>query len=243
MAPKKTVVAPIVPTPPSIEETKKEKAPRKPRATKQVDEPSVAPPPVNAIDDAEEFVDADDKTTEAIVEPVVEVKPKAPRKPRATNPKVISEVKPDEKADEKPEEVPAPKIEEVPSDDKKMEEPKAPAPKQRGRPKKAVEPTNDVMKPIPTHEMTPRAKANPKVKVVNDEDNNPAKRKKREPKVDAEGNIIKRAPTEYNIFMSKTLLALKDEYKDYEVKPNQKELMAEAAGKWRDHKASMLPPI
>ena len=115
MAPKKTVVvAPIVPTPPSVEETKKEKAPRKPRATKQVDEPSVAPPPVNTIDDAEEFVDADDKTNEAIVEPVVEVKPKAPRKPRATNPKVISEVKPDEKADEKPdekpEEVPAPKI-------------------------------------------------------------------------------------------------------------------------------------
>ena len=239
MAPKKTVVvAPIVPVPtPPIEEAKKEKAPRKPRLTKQVDEPSVAPPPVNAIDDAEEFVDADDKTTEANVEPVVEVKPKAPRKPRATNLKVTPEV------EVKPEEVPAPKIEEVPSDDTKMEEPKAPAPKQRGRPKKAVEPSNDVRKPIPTHEMTPPAKANPKVKVVNDEDNNPAKRKKREPKVDAEGNIIKRAPTEYNIFMSKTLLALKDEYKDYEVKPNQKELMAEAAGKWRDHKASLLPSI
>lgn len=235
MPPKKTVVVPApVPTPPN-EDAKKEKAPRKPRATKQVDEPSVAPPPVNAIDDAEEFVDADIKHVERIepTEPTVPTvpKPKAPRKPRATNLKVVPEA-----------EVPS-KIEEAPSDEEKIEEPKVPAPKQRGRPKKIIVPANDVPKQIPSHQMTPPSKANPKIKIVNDEEENPTKRKKREPKVDAEGNVIKRAPTEYNIFMSKTLLALKDEYKDYEVKPNQKELMAEAAGKWREHKASLLPSI
>ena len=129
-----------------------------------------------------------------------------------------------------PEKEPAPVVEEVVK----------PAARGRGRPKKQPAAEGDA-KPIPTHDMKP-GKANPKVKAVADDDAAPPKRKKREPKVDAEGNIIKRAPTEYNNFMSKALLALKEEYKDYEVKPNQKELMVEAAAKWRAHKA-LLPPI
>ena len=273
MPPKKIVAVPtpapvvetIVPQPPA-EEPKKEKAPRKPRAKKDADEEPVAPPPINAIDDADEPE-----------EPVKKAeKIKAPRKPRAK--KAIEEARemstdeseketevtevlkclredilPEppakkagaEKAPRKPRAKKAvEEAREIHTDESEketeVEEVVKPAPKARGRPRKQPAAEGDA-KPIPTHDMKP-GKANPKVKASGDEDNAPAKRKKREPKLDDDGNVIKRAPTEYNKFMSKTLLALKEEYKDYEVKPNQKELMTEAAAKWRAHKA-LLPPI
>ena len=198
--------APAAPAAPAVvEEPKKEKAQRKPRTLKPVEEapaPSPAPPPV---------------VEEIQPEPPAAEKPKATRKPRATK-----------------------TTEEVPTPSPVVEEPKAEEHKQfhiiqnnglgyitnvivakpkRGRPKK-------VEGEIPTHQMEAPAKANPKIKV------------KREPKLDADGNVVKRAPTEYNIFLAKTMAELKNEYKDYEVKPNQKELMAEVAAKWRELKAA-----
>ena len=168
-------------------------------------------------------------------------KEKAPRKPRTLKPvaeeapvpavpaPVVEEIQPEPPAAEKPKATRKPratKTDAVPPLPP-VEEPKVVAPPpaepevakpKRGRPKK-------VEGEIPTHQMEP-AKANPKIKV------------KREPKLDADGNVVKRAPTEYNIFLAKTMAELKNEYKDYEVKPNQKELMAEVAAKWRELKAS-----
>jgi hypothetical protein len=191
-----------------VEEPKKEKAPRKPRAVK-------------AVEEATKVVDEPDGH-ESDHEEIAEVeKPKAPRKPRA----------PKTQAPEKepvvvvaPEPEPEPKVVEA--------APEVAKPKARGRPKKVVDGE------IPTHQMEAPAKANPKIKVVLDEEGNPTKRKKREPKLDADGNVIKRAPTEYNKFLAKTMAELKEEYKDYEVKPNQKELMAEVAAKWREIKGA-----
>jgi hypothetical protein len=166
-------------------------------------------------------------------------KEKAPRKPRALKPveeapappappPVVEIIQPEPPAAEKPKATRKPRAtkttEEVPPPPPVVEEPKADeepevAKPKRGRPKK-------VEGEIPTHQMEAPAKANPKIKV------------KREPKLDADGNVVKRAPTEYNIFLAKTMAELKNEYKDYEVKPNQKELMAEVAAKWRELKAS-----
>ena len=214
-ATKKTVLPKIVvPEVPAevpatvVEEPKKEKAPRKPRAAKAIEE--AAKVVENTADHESDNSDHE--------EPEVE-KPKAPRKPRAPKTPAPEKEKVVEAAPE-----PEPKVVEA--------APEVAKPKTRGRPKKVVDGE------IPTHQMEAPAKANPKVKVVLDEDGNPTKRKKREPKLDAEGNVIKRAPTEYNKFLAKTMAELKEEYKDYEVKPNQKELMAEVAAKWREIKGA-----
>jgi hypothetical protein len=40
--------------------------------------------------------------------------------------------------------------------------------------------------------------------------------------------------------MKQMMAILKEEYKDYEVKPNQKELLVEITQKWAEHKAALL---
>ena len=145
--------------------------------------------------------------------PVVEMEEIKPEPPAAEKPKTARKPRATKTTEAVP--PPPPVVEEkvVVPEEHEVAKPK------RGRPKKADG-------EIPTHQMEEPAKANPKIKA------------KREPKLDADGNVVKRAPTEYNIFLAKTMAELKAEYKDYEVKPNQKELMAEVAAKWRELKAA-----
>ena len=216
MAPsKKTVAAPAAevaaPAP-------KPKAPRKPKASK-VDDAVVLPPPVNAIDDGIEIPENIEETMVTPVKPIAEANtpPKAPRKPRAAKklePELVTELV-QEATDIKP----------------VVENNEAPKPKPRGRPKKVVTADAPDVNTADA-EPTKSKKRTPKV----DDDGNAIKRKKRTPKLDAEGNVVKRAPTAYILFISKMLSQLKEEYSTYEVRPSQKELMTEAAAKWKEHK-------
>ena len=165
-----------------------------------------------------------------VVAPVVApvAAPAAPAAPVAEKPKAVKAPK---TAAEKPIDKPAAE---------KHAEPEAPkAPRKPRAPK--IEPpvvVPDAPKIEPEPE-APKARGRPRKQPVGVADEaEPMKRKKREPKLDADGNVIKRAPTAYIIFLGQAMLALKEEYKDYEVKPSQKELMAEAAAKWREHKAA-----
>jgi len=58
----------------------------------------------------------------------------------------------------------------------------------------------------------------------------------KQPKGEPKAIKVKRAPTAYNMFISCALKELKDEYAGMVDKPNQRDMMSLAAGKWRAYK-------
>jgi len=86
----------------------------------------------------------------------------------------------------------------------------------------------------------PKRQYKPRAKKVVDEDEEKEKPKKRKSKKDADGEEKpKRAPTAYNLFVQGIMVELKAKYADMskEEKPTQRELMKEAAERWREFKA------
>ncbi len=59
-----------------------------------------------------------------------------------------------------------------------------------------------------------------------------AKKQKREPKLDSDGNVVKRAPTAYNIFVKDNIGKVKDENPEL----SRPELMKEVAIRWKAQK-------
>ena len=157
---------------------------------------------------------------------------KAPRKPRAPKvadvqiPTMVDGPEPEEIFHDCTDVIVAPPTKAP----RKPRAPKVVAPKPEPEPVVvAPEPVvvADVPKILPPHQIEEPIKANPTVK---------KERKKRVIKVDADGYAIQRPPTEYILFITKTLHELKEQYMTYVVKPTQKEIMIEAAAKWRTHK-------
>ncbi len=66
---------------------------------------------------------------------------------------------------------------------------------------------------------------------LKDEAKEAAKKPKKAVKLDAEGHVVKREPSEYNIFIREAMLRLKALPENHEVKG--KELMAMAAAEWK----------
>lgn len=66
---------------------------------------------------------------------------------------------------------------------------------------------------------------------LKDEAKEAAKKPKKAVKLDAEGHVVKREPSEYNIFIRDAMLRLKSMPENAEVKG--KELMAMAAAEWK----------
>ena len=63
-----------------------------------------------------------------------------------------------------------------------------------------------------------------------------AKKQKREPKLDSDGNVVKRAPTAYNIFVKDNIGKVKDENPEL----SRPELMKEVAIRWKAQKERVL---
>ena len=59
-----------------------------------------------------------------------------------------------------------------------------------------------------------------------------AKKQKREPKLDSDGNVVKRAPTEYNIFVKNNIGKVKEENPEL----SRPELMKKVAFMWKTQK-------
>ena len=59
-----------------------------------------------------------------------------------------------------------------------------------------------------------------------------AKKQKREPKLDSDGNVVKRAPTEYNIFVKNNIGKVKEENPEL----SRPELMKKVAFRWKAQK-------
>ena len=59
-----------------------------------------------------------------------------------------------------------------------------------------------------------------------------AKKQKREPKLDSDGNVVKRAPTEYNIFVKNNIGKVKEENPEL----SRHELMKKVAFMWKTQK-------
>ena len=59
-----------------------------------------------------------------------------------------------------------------------------------------------------------------------------AKKQKREPKLDSDGNVVRRAPTEYNIFVKNNIGKVKEENPEL----SRQELMKKVAFMWKTQK-------